>query len=1052
MFTRLNRRHAHAALAFTALGLGAAFLPFQVGCGSNPSSYDNPAPAISAFTTGTLNGSGTFVPTPAGTAYELTSGQTAWFRANFGVYKGTAVLTPGNLAVTSNVPFSIPNVTDTTTYTLTVTAEDGQVATATATVNVIAAPSNLTFGNEDATYFAEVPIVTNTPTVSGTTPITFSVSPALPAGLSLSSTTGEITGTPQAASAQTTYTVTATNRVGSTTKDIKITVAATPLTFAANPANINLGNASVLSWDADAVAGVFSAVTISANPADATLTGPFALAGSKNVSPITTTTYTLSATPANGGAAVTRTVGVTVGSAPVAITSFTAAPTVTPYGGTSTLSWSYTGLADTLTLNGENVLGSSSRVVNPVRRQTYTLYGANTLGTDSESVTVAAQGLDAFAGQGVAFGYADGTGTQAKFTLATGLLGSYTHPSTNLTMDGAGNLYVADMANHVIRMVTPAGVVTTLAGKAGASGNTDGVTGVDARFNNPTHVLVWTQDGSNAANVLMVADCNNNTIRRLTRQGDGTWMVTLEAGTAGTYGGVTTQNLNSPTGLAKYNDKIFIADRRSNSIRIYDPAAAAGSRITRLSGGGTNTSFGFVDGDAATARFNAPSSLAIDPSNGDVYVADRENHVIRKVTQAGVASTVAGTNTAGFTDANGTAARFSRPTSIVRDAAGNFFISENGNHAIRKMDASLDVTTLAGTGSAGFAEGTGTSAVFNGPQGITLDAAGNLLVADSMNGHIRKLTASGSPATYTTSPFAGARWAGAVDATGIAASFNVPNGVAVDNDGNTYVADEANKLIRKISPEGAVTTIGTGFTWTTPYALSVDNALNVYVLERLSPNSAVRRISGTTGEVTTLALTGATLSSNCRGIAVNPEGTFFYVADGNNLRWFDVATNSQSAAITTGLSSVNGIAVANDGVYWVEFGSHTVKKVDLSLAGTPTVIAGGTQGFADGIGAAASFRQPVALALALDGSGNATTAYVVDQGNHALRKIVLSTGEVTTLVGVPDGGLAGRIGVVHGTLTSGGTAGLYFPKGIGITPAGDLMVSSSDGIVQITAP
>lgn len=683
----------------------------------------------------------------------------------------------------------------------------------------------------------------------------------------------------------------------------------------------------------------------------------------------------------------------------------------------------------------------------PVRRQTFTLYGANTLGHDSRSISIAARGLDAFAGQGLAFGFHDATGSQARFNLGTKVLSTFTDGSTNLSMDGAGHLYVADMANHVVRRVSPAGVVTTLAGKAGATGTADGVAGAEARFNTPTHALVWSEDGSQVANVLMVADRGNNVIRRLTRQGDGTWMVALEAGTMGTFGGVTTQNLNAPTGLAKYAGKLFIADSRSNSIRVYDPAAAAGSRITRFSGGGTGTSFGYVDGDAATARFNAPTSLAMDPSNGDAYVADRENHIIRKVTQAGVASTVAGATTAGFVNGTGTAARFNRPTSIVRDASGSFFIADNNNHALRKLDGAAAVTTVAGSGTAGFAEGTGSAALLNGPQGIMLDGAGNLLVADTMNGHIRKFTT-----TFTSSPYAGARWAGAVDATGIAASFNTPNGVAVDRNGNTYVADEANKLIRKISPEGAVTTIGTGFTWTTPYALSVDNALNVYVLERLSPSSAVRRISGTTGEVTTLALTGATLGSNCRGIAVNPEGTFLYVADGNNLRWFDVATNSQSAAITTGLNSVNGIAVAKDGVYWVEYGSHTVKKAALDLSGTPTVIAGGTEGFADGTGIAARFRQPVALALALDGTGNATTAYVVDQGNHALRKVVLSSGEVTTLVGVPDSGLAGRFGVIYGTLTSGGTAGLYFPKGIGITPAGDLLVSSSDGIVQITAP
>ncbi|MBK7292863.1 MAG: putative Ig domain-containing protein [Holophagaceae bacterium] len=170
--------------------------------------------------------------------------------------------------------------------------------------------SGLTYTHEDATYYAGVRITDNpVATITGDAPLTYTVNPALPSGLTLNPTTGAISGTPVAVTAQGTYTVTATNAViaSSTTRDLKITVAATPISFTASPTTLAPGSSTVLTWDANSVPGIFTAVTISATPADITLPATFTLAGTANVTPMVTTTYTLTATPAGGGAAITKT-------------------------------------------------------------------------------------------------------------------------------------------------------------------------------------------------------------------------------------------------------------------------------------------------------------------------------------------------------------------------------------------------------------------------------------------------------------------------------------------------------------------------------------------------------------------------------------------------------------------------------------------------------------------------------------------------------------------------------------------------------------------------
>ena len=323
------------------------------------------------------------------------------------------------------------------------------------------------------------------------------------------------------------------------------------------------------------------------------------------------------------------------------------------------------------------------------------------------------------------FGALAGTAGSSGSTDATGSNARFYNPS-GVSLDTAGNVFVADYGNHTIRKVTSAGVVTTLAGTAGSSGSTD-ATGSAARFYRPLGLSV-----DSAGNVF-VADTYNHTIRKVTSAG----VVTTLAGTAGISGSTN----------------------------------ATGSN----------------------ARFYNPSGVSLDAA-GNVFVADTSNHTIRKVTSAGVVTTLAGTaGSTGSTDATGSAARFYFPRGVCVDTAGNVFVADTSNHTIRKVTSAGVVTTLAGTaGSTGSTDATGSAARFFAPYGVSVDTAGNVFVADTSNHTIRKVTSAG----VVTTEAGLALNLGSNNGLGSGARFFAPYGVSVDTAGNVFVADTSNNTIR----------------------------------------------------------------------------------------------------------------------------------------------------------------------------------------------------------------------------------------------------------------
>ncbi len=584
-----------------------------------------------------------------------------------------------------------------------------------------------------------------------------------------------------------------------------------------------------------------------------------------------------------------------------------------------------------------------------------------------------------YAGQGSA----DGASINAQFHFPAGAAG-----------DGSGNLYVADSGNNTIRKITSGGVVSTLAGSPGISGSADG-TGTNAQFNQPIGVAVDT------GGTVYVADSGNHTIRKITSSG----VVTTIAGSPGiagsTNGTGTNALFNQPQGIAvDAATNLYVADYGNHTIRLISRALA----VTTYAG--SPGVFGSLDAVGTNARFYQPQGVAVD-GGFNVYVTDTANGTIRRINQAGVVTTLAGfAGNLGGSDGTGTNAQFYQPEGIAVDGATNLYVADFFNHTIRKITAAGIVTTLAGSpGIYGSADGASNLARFQGPQGVALDGSANLYVADYFNGTIRKITPAGLVTT-----FAGSASAGSADGANAFARFNLPTGAALDSSGNVYVADSVNSTIRKITPGGSVITFagypgnfgsvdgpGTNASLNGPRSVAVDSANNIYVADTL--NDTIRKIS-TLGVVSTFA--------GYPGSPGNVDGS---------------GTNAQ-------FDQPQGIAVdTSNNVYVGDTVNNTIRKI--TPAGVVSTLAGlaGYFGSADGTNSAARFNSPQGLAT--DSAGN---IYVADNLNDVIRKIT-PTSSVSTLAG-----LAGVWGSADGMNSA---ARFFEPQGIGLDKSNNIYVTDS---------
>jgi hypothetical protein len=335
-------------------------------------------------------------------------------------------------------------------------------------------------------------------------------------------------------------------------------------------------------------------------------------------------------------------------------------------------------------------------------------------------------------------------------------------------------------SNGPVFTYVPEYFVTTLAG--GATNPVDG-TGVNAGFG---AIQGITNDGNGT---LYLGDLGIDKLRKVTTNAGvvvtfaGSGMVTADAD-----GTLTTAGFASPEDMVISGNTMYVLDGGSGlngaSIRVI-----SGSNVTTLVGGGAK---GFTNATGTAAQFGNCFGFAMDTS-GNFYIADVANNVIRKVTPSGTASTFAGTGASGAVDGASTIATFSGPTAVAIDNAGNLYISDEGNNKIRKITPAGMVSTFAGSGVHGSADGTGTAASFFLPEGMAFDNSGNLYVADMNNNKIRMITPAGVVTTI-----AGVGGVGFVNGLASSAYFAYPTGVTIDANGVIYVAD-GNNVVRKIA-------------------------------------------------------------------------------------------------------------------------------------------------------------------------------------------------------------------------------------------------------------
>lgn len=366
----------------------------------------------------------------------------------------------------------------------------------------------------------------------------------------------------------------------------------------------------------------------------------------------------------------------------------------------TTYQYTYTSIGNSYCLTGTN-----SNV-------TYTVSTANpapTAGVCPGHTTPASTGVTTLAGSGAA-SFADGVGVSAQFNRPY-----------SIAVHSTGTVYVADFNNRRIRSITPAGVVTTVAG-SGVRGFVDGAA-ASAQFDTVTGIAV------DAAGNIYVADSGNHRIRMISTGGV---VSTLAGSGANGYADGTGAGaqFSYPQGVTVNNaGTVYVADTGNHRIRMITPAGV----VTTLAGSETQ---GFANGTGPSAQFNSPTGVTVDSSN-IVYVADRTQ--IRMVTAGGVVTTLAGSSFLGFADGSGASVRFRDPYGIVVDASGNVYVADSSNHRIRMVTPSGTVSTLAGTGTAGFADGANASAQFNNATGVGVDLSGAVYVADTFNNRIRKI-------------------------------------------------------------------------------------------------------------------------------------------------------------------------------------------------------------------------------------------------------------------------------------------------------------------------
>jgi kumamolisin len=363
-------------------------------------------------------------------------------------------------------------------------------------------------------------------------------------------------------------------------------------------------------------------------------------------------------------------------------------------------------------------------------------------------------------------------------------------------------------------------------------------------------------------------------------------------------------------------------------------------------------SSGSADGTGWAARFALAGGLRVD-NKGNIYVSDSSNFTIRKVTTAGVVTTVAGTpGKSGTTDGPAATALFSAVGGVAPDSVGNIYVADSGNFTIRKISPSGVVSTFAGVaGMRGEQDGTGSAALLYDPQNLAVDGDGNIYVADGMGDAVRMITPAGVVTTIAGSPLV----SGSNDGTGSAASFNDITGIAVDVFGNVYVADFGNDTVRKIAPGGVVTTLagsagivgnaggsGSAASFSGPAGVGVDSSGNVYVADSgndtirvISPAGFVTTVAGAPGEAEDIdGLTQNARFGTAGDVSIDNSGVV-YVADAGNSTIRRIIPGNESAPFFTAQPANQSISLGNNAIFSMGISGTAPFTFQWSFNGAP---------------------------------------------------------------------------------------------------------------------
>ena len=574
-----------------------------------------------------------------------------------------------------------------------------------------------------------------------------------------------------------------------------------------------------------------------------------------------------------------------------------------------------------------------------------------------------------------------------------------------MAFDKAGSLYIADSFTSRILKVSAAGTLTVVAGNGGSNYLGGGEAALASQLGAPSSVAV-----DSSGNIFIVDPPGTGELLEVNAKTG----ILSSAYPPPYYGSDISINQVFIDG----SGHIYIVQSQDCVVAEVNLTA-----ITSTIVAGTLQTCGYTgDGGAATsAELNSPGGLFVDAS-GDLFIADTGNNVVREVVaKTGAIKTIAGNGSSGYSGDGqaATSAELSAPGGVVVDAAGDILIADTGNNAVRKVTAGK-ISTIAGNGKAGYTGdgGVAASAELNAPAALLLDASQDILISDSGNSAIRKITA----ATKVISTYAGNGHLSYSGDFGLAANAQLdsPSGVSVDSFGNLFIADQYNSEIREVGGsngeiKGVAGSGKAGYSGdggpaakaqvNEPFGVFVDAAENVFIAD--TQNHAIRKVTAATGIISTVA----------------GNGTHGYSGDGGP------ATSAQ-------LNEPAGVAVDRAGdIFIADSSNNVIREVVASTGVIKTVAGTGQFGYRGDNGLAVSAELEDPSALQVDASGN---LFIADTGNNVIREVAASTGKIATIAGNGTRGFSGMGGLAT-------SAELSEPTGIYLDGAGNVFVTQDVG-------